>query len=475
MRLSIALCWTTIVAVGFTACGSSTEPRPRASLAFSGSVNASDTALAVLAQPLVVEVRDSTGALAAPGTAVEFTSAKTPATELEILQGVGFGATDAAGQVRMTIRLGITAGTSRLAVRVPALGLEDTARFTVTAGHARRMGVVPRDTALYVGKSFTLRGGIVDRSGNPIPDPVTWSSADPGLTVSSTGVVTAAALGRYYVKAVGALGTDSGAVTVVPPARLAGLVHDVGSSSFTIVTIDADGSNETPLAIGTYGQSWFPADPVWIPGTGTVAYTTVAVKASLYVVGSDRVAKPFHATTPPTFGGELEPTPSADGKWMYFSAYDMRCSVADLCIARAKIDGSAPELLLTTSSSDPAPSPDGAKVAYMAVANSTIRVLDVAGGTTLPWSVPGSNPAWSPDGTQIAYRQYDGRVALIAPDGTGQRTLSPEFVSSLRGWSADGKWLLVEFASTAKLMSATTGLVLPLGYSSERKMLTSLR
>jgi Tol biopolymer transport system component len=375
------------------------------------------------------------------------------------------GSTDQAGKTGVLVRLGRTAGPARIVVTVPTLGLLDTVRLTVKPGNGVRVLVTPGDTMLYAGKSFTLRGGVADRLGNPRTDPVTWSSSAPGLTVTSAGVVTATTVGRYYIRASGTVGSipglDSASVNVVPTGRFAGLTgyyYDIKISSF-----DVDGTNETTLASATDGG--IGVHPAWIPGTSTVVYTTVANNLQiLYAVGADAAPKPFFTTTPAGVTHQAEPTPTADGKWLYFSAYDTQCSQFDYCVARAKIDGSAYELLVTTASRQPAPSPDGSKVAYMTPGDQMIRVLDVATRTTSSWSVPGLNPAWSPDGTKIAYRTSSGGLALVTPAGSVQSLPSTVYTGSVSGWSPDGKWLIVTQGGAPALVDAATGSAIPLRY-----------
>jgi hypothetical protein len=365
------------------------------------------------------------------------------------------------------IVLGTLAGTARVVVSVPALEVVDTARFTVMPGNPYAVSVMPADTALYAGKSFTLRSGTVDRAGNPRPEPATWSVPDAGIAVTGGSVVTAGpTLGRYRIVAAGMGMADTGAVSVVPPGRLVAWSGTLGTG--TLTAADVDGSNEATLA--TVNNDGIGIHPAWIPGTSSVVYTTLAGSVhTLYVVGPDAAPKPFFAAAPPTVTNQAEPTPSADGKWLYFSAYDSRCVANDYCLSRARIDGSAPELLLTTPSRNPAPSPDGSKVAYRG-SDGQIRVLAVATRTTSSWSVAGYQPAWSPDGSQIAFLDPTGAISLVAPDGTGARVLSPAVVSiSGPTWSPDSKWLLARpNTGKAALIDPLTGATLPLGYFGTR-------
>ena len=82
----------------------------------------------------------------------------------------------------------------------------------------------------------------------------------------------------------------------------------------------------------------------------------------------------------------------------------------------------------------PAISPDGTRVAFVAIEKSEnsyarrIAVTDIASGQTIAIKdVPSDNvsqPAWSPEGKRIAFvlRQNDGwQLATVAPDGTDLR------------------------------------------------------
>ena len=469
-----------LAAAALAACHDSTGPQGGASLRFSGAANATDTVGTPLSSALVVEVHDSTGSAAPAGTVVRFTSVPTtiqyrgmealvePLTST-YYSNFASGLTDAQGKTGVLVQLGTVAGPARLVVSVPTLGLEDTVRFTVSPGNAYRVLVTPSDTSLYVGKSFTLRGGIADRWGNPRPDPVTWSSSSAGLSVTSAGVVTAAALGRYRIRATGTaggtLGNDSGWVSVVPPGRFVATAYSGMYQGFDLFTFDVDGANQTKLASVTDGG--IGVHPRWIPGTSTVVYTAaVSNYQTLYSMGTDGVAKLFFANAPPNVTHQAEPTPTADGKWLYFSAYDTQCSQYDYCVARAKIDGSAYELLVATASRQPSPSPDGAKVAYMTPGDQQIRVLDVATKTTSSWSVSGTTPAWSPDGTTIAYRTTSGGVALVRPDGTGQPVPTTAYIYAVFGWSPDSRWIIANQMGYGVLIDAATGTTLPLAYAS---------
>jgi Tol biopolymer transport system component len=489
MRFRINLRAIILAAAGVAACDDSpTGSQAGGPLRFSGAANASDTIEAIIPQALVVEVHDTTGALAPAGTVVRFTAAQSSFLGPDVLvqapmssySDLATGLVDNAGKTSVRVQLGRIAGTARLAVSVPALGLLDTVRFTVTPGNAALPRVTPGDTALYVGKSYTLRGSAIDRRGNPRTAPVTWSTSGAGVTVTSAGVVTATALGRYQIRADGVelgglTGNDIGWVSVVPSGRLTAVTPGSSVQSRVISTLDADGSNQTTVVTVTQGQ--VGAHPAWIPGTSTVVYTAMADGLQkLFTVGSDGVPKLFFPVAPPTVSHQAEPTPTADGKWLFFSVYDTRCSDVDYCIARSRIDGSGYELLGTAPSRQPAPSPDGTKVAFVAFVtpgSPLIRVLDVATRTSSAWSVSGTMPAWSPDGTRIAYRKVGTELSVVTPDGTAP-PMPTLFVYDVSGWSPDSKWVIVLRSPWSELVDPTTGTMLPLSYGSNMSV-TSMK
>jgi hypothetical protein len=427
----------------------------------------------------VVEVRDSTGAKAPQGTVVRFTAvpaSNQSGTEM-LVQSLTSTAyvqfvaaeTDAAGRAAVLLKFGTIAGTGRIALSVPTLALSDTARYTILPGAASRVTVLPADTAVYAGRTFTLRGGVVDRFGNVRTDPVTYTASSPGITVSSAGVVNAPTIGRYTLQASapGLTGTGTGAVSVVPQGTLTA-TRQV-AAGLRIIRVDLDGSNYrelTSVSDGGIGPS-----PKWIPGTNTIVYSHYdGTLQLLQTVDENGVVAKLIKNPPATMSHQAIPSPARSNQVLYFAAHDTRCNDG-YCIHRSGIDGSNPELLGTLPqglhTERLSSSPDGSKVAY---STGQIRVFDYGTKTIASWTVPGSAPSWSSDGNVIAYATSSfGPINLVNSDGTNVRALTPAgrtYGDGAMSWSSDSRWLLAKSTSgSLELIEAATGMALPLGFT----------
>jgi len=101
-----------------------------------------DTVDAILQQALVVEIRDSTGQLAV-GRTVRFTSfiaSGEPGVKVSALDQQNFGTfasdvADAQGRAKILVQMWDVAGTAKLEVSVPELGVTDTVTYTVAVTH----------------------------------------------------------------------------------------------------------------------------------------------------------------------------------------------------------------------------------------------------------------------------------------------------------------------------------------------------
>jgi hypothetical protein len=139
-----------------------------------------------------------------------------------------------------------------------------------------------------------------------------------------------------------------------------------------------------------------------------------------------------------------DPALSPDGTrlaWVATAAGRPHVFVGDL-------DGSHARQVSAEDAYDEAPawSPDGGRLVYqhLAAGQGATALLVVNADGSHPQEVPGARglgPLWSPDGRFLAYNDGAGKVLTIGPDGRGRAVLG----SGMRvwDWSADGTRLAI--------------------------------
>jgi WD40 repeat protein len=460
--LSLRILCFTLVATALTyACGgdrvSNLLPPPTPIPTTITGGGQTDTVGVILAQPLGLELRDSTGKVIV-GATVNFTSIDGPDSLLvspvspQNFWGVASDVTDAQGRVKVLVKTGPKAGTARVVIAVPALGFADTVSFTVKAGAAAKFTISPRDTSIALGTSFTLKAQPTDRYGNPIASAVPTFSAT-GVTVSSAGLVTGAsatARARVVVSSQGV--SDSTTVSVVPKFPM------VINRNNSLVLINSDGTGATALAATT---NFFPMiSPSSVAATPSVVYVKdPGSGAAVWVAQPNSVPR---ALLPGAAGSNGGPRLSPDGAWVYF--------VRDRqSIWRVKLDGTGLDSLgsFSWSRQFPAPtiSPDGGSVAIDD--GNTIKIIDVVTKTSRTLPVKCGAPRYSPDGAFFAcVGGLD--MSVVRTDGTGLRVVAdlfrsdPDDVSGV-DWSPDGKWLVTTTTyDGAVLVEVSSGTLIPL-------------
>jgi len=478
---------TCILLTGLLAisCSDSTAPEhtvSSANIKFLAGFDVQDTAQAKPIQAMVVEIHDDQGALLS-GTVVRFEavldsnpyihpSMYVGALSSSYLGGIAFDSTNSRGRASIAIQLGIKAGTGRILVTVPDLGVQDTAYFTILPGQAASVAMDPPDTALYVGAKAQLRGAVVDRNGNPRTDPVTFQHISGPVTISSTGAVTAGATYGRGLVAVSAMGlTDSTWISVVPAGTLAAYRF---TDSTGIVTFNLDGSGYKHLTAAAGGYT--EVTPVWSSDGAEISYGNSASggPTHLKAVTLQGVVRDLLQPLPASLVEESWPHYSHDGTYVYFSGHEN--TAGNYSLWRVARNGTGAvrvgsDVGCCNIQWRPSPSADGTRLAFITIGNNTaeIHVLTLASGAISSWGVTGQSPRWSPTAERIAFSTiYGGPLKLMNSDGSNVQTLTPAgrvYAEGAFDWSPDGRWLVARGPSALELIDTQTGLTLPLGYS----------
>ena len=466
------------VLIGVGACDSTTGPATTVRVVSGDRV--SDTASARLPNPLVVQVVSAAGQPAAE-VEVQFVvdgeARITPAgLRFHTYVTASADTTDQHGLAQVGVGLGTYAGEDSVIVRVPALQGEAVARYTVRPGAAVGVAVLPADTAVYVDRSFRLRGSTIDRWGNPRGEPVVYA-ASPEVVVHGD-TVTGRTIGRATVTASARGWTSDGWVSVVPRGTVVAVRQRVvGPDTLRMVVFNLDGSAFRSFDLPYWANpqpDWAPSGDVFVMEDGGAF---LGANEHLVLADSSGVRRRLIDSTA-GFVAEYYPQYSVDGSWIYFAG--ARPGVrAELWRVRA--DGSGAERVGAAGDGyngdfQPSPSPDGTRVAFARTPNCCyellVEVLHLGTGAidTLqrPNGTPiaGIRPRWSPATDVIAYSNA-GQIWLIQPDGSNERTGSPPGHGyGLFDWSPDGRWLVAESdAGLLYILEPATGLALPLPFT----------
>lgn len=512
---SSRLRWTVTpgaVAALAAACGGGgdhvTAPRAvaaRAIVVAGGGVR--DTVLAKPRQALVLEIRDTTGAVAA-GAVAQLTPQPPPDAARQGERGVyvcdaraagcGYGdasngyayyggagtltaTADAAGRVTALVSLGSVAGPTYVIVAVPALGIRDSVPFTVDPGAACGVRVAAREVTLVPGGRQTLGAAVEDCSRNTRSEAPTLSLAGASGVASfdaNTGTVTGQAMGanvvyaRYTTRYGPAV--DSTLVHVVPAGRL--LAWDAGANVLQLV--NTDGS-----AARLIGTAYGPTFPRFVPGTGAIAFGSNAKQvAATDTLGANRRT---WTTLDEIYDTQLSlgyARPLADGTVLAVGQtiaghYPIGAPIPG-GLALFRLDGANRITQIAALPGAWAPfyggvdvSPDGARVAYVLTDSATgaggaLVVLTVATGQRVTLDALGRSPRWSPAGDQIAYTAQipysyntaDPHLFVASADGTGKRALSTSLLGPGIAWSPDAQYLLGAGSSGLRVVRVRDGL-----------------
>jgi Tol biopolymer transport system component len=452
-------------------CDNPVEPTGSPGITIVAGADVADSIDARPAQELLVEVHTISGLLARHAV-VRFSGLPTdggpyPPTSVRVgriddapIRALAVDTTDGSGQARVVIALGAVAGPGGVEVTVPELGFADTARYTIRPGHAVRVVCEPADTVVYQSRSFALRASVRDRYGNPRPDPVTFEADSASASVSPAGTVTSEELGRARVRiGDGAGHADTTWVSVIPQGTIA------ATSATGIVIVDLDGSNRRNLP-GVAAATWLD----WNPTGDTLVFASPDNDSWLYVTNT--TGPPRRLITAPTgLLSEYWPQYSGDGQWIYFSG---RTNYQNQAIWRVRADGSSPALIGPASGyasldSDPAPSSDGSRVAYVSnrccVPDYGLFLLYAQTGVIDSLAPGALSPRWSPGDSLIGFIFHG--VFVIRPDGQSLRRLTAIGQNYYQefDWSPTGEWMIARGPSGhLDLIRLADGLILTLPY-----------
>jgi Tol biopolymer transport system component len=185
----------------------------------------------------------------------------------------------------------------------------------------------------------------------------------------------------------------------------------------------------------------FPATAT-AAGDGPVAF--VVAEAGFDIVGPDGAGRrPLLRES-----GAYSPAWSPDGRWVVYSAGELRAVAADGSrVVGLGVTGAAPEW-----------SPDGTRIAFHAggdiqVAHVTqdLQVLRVDRVTA------GRSPTWSPDGARLAYVDVYGDLWVIEAGGGTPERLAPGLAAEDPDWSPDGRRIAVASGADLWTVDLATG------------------
>lgn len=268
---------------------------------------------------------------------------------------------------------------------------------------------------------------------------------------------------------------------------------NVAIPAANIWVMNADGSNAMPLTRLT-AETVSSIHSAWSPDGSKIAYDSTRAldgrnaainNVNIWVMNADGTGVTPLTTLRATAASSVSPVWSPNGKKILYtssrglSGFDTAIPARNIWVMNSDGSDSQPLTTLTAaSSSNPAWSPDGTKIAYMsaraldgsnAAGGPNIWVMNADGSGATPltrittiYDLTTIAPVWSPDGKKIAYvssRSLDGsdngssmlNIWVMNNDGSNAHPLTTLTAASSYqpAWSSDGSTIL--FCSTRAL------------------------
>jgi hypothetical protein len=467
----------TVAVLAVAGCGGSEPTQSNgpagapASIRFISGEGQSDTAMALVTNPLVVEVRDSAGRrvqvapIAFPALgATGFTLSSDANVDTCVL--IAHPDSTFAGQGSVLVRLGSIAEVVRISVSVPGTMLADTTTLTTRPAAPVRLSTTPADSSAYTGSSYRVRGRVFDQYGNVRGgDAISFAEFGAAATMSMDGVFHAQTVGRAFALVHSGAFTDTAWITVPPRGTIAA-IDALAPDGEKIVKVELDGSGFKRLA-PVVEDTYYGTQPDWI-SPSQIAFDDGGYNAErVFVVDTMGVIGRLTPPATPTFAeGYVAGGP---GGVVYFDAW----GAADYGTAlwRVSSPGAMPVRIGpnppgNANAWQPTPAPDGQRMAYVDVNRGGLSILAIGTGTMTPLNIAAETPRWSPLGDWIVFGA-GGTLHLVHPDGSGLSDVVDARPFAARAdWSPDGAWLIVRSSSRLELIDMSTGTILPLGWSS---------
>src|SRR5688500_16051466 len=216
--------------------------------------------------------------------------------------------------------------------------------------------------------------------------------------------------------------------------------------------LEPDGSGGFTGARPITQDGAWDRDPAWTPDGGAIVFSSdrggtgdlwrVAVAAGQAASGSDGAGAQAPERLTQTGDEDIEPSVGPDGTIVF-----VRGRGGDSDLWTRSPDGAERRLTTETGAErEPAWSPDGQRIAFVAVRTGRreLRLREQDGReTTLVSDRPARGPTWSPDGARLAFGTVEGTAAGIWTIGIDGRLLQAAgSTGGVPAWSPDGAWIV---------------------------------